>query len=119
MKILFVDDTRDTRELFRMAFKIKGLDTDCASDGMEAVDAVRAAIYDVIIMDIEMPRMNGWEAVQAIRLLQNGLDVPIIMFTAYGDNEYKKKALEIGANDLWFKPLLPSEILDRLQKYVH
>jgi DNA-binding response OmpR family regulator len=114
MKILFVDDTRDTRELFRMAFKIKGVDTDCAGDGLEAVEAVKENQYDYIIMDVEMPRMNGWEAVREIRLLGNGKTVPIIMFTAYGNGENKKKALEIGANDLWFKPLLPTEILDRL-----
>ena len=118
MKILFVDDTRDTRELFRMAFKIKGIDTDCAGDGLEAVDAVKENTYDAIIMDIEMPRMNGWEAVREIRLLQNGATVPIIMFTAYGDGDHKTKALAIGANDLWFKPLLPTEILDRLEQYV-
>ena len=114
MKILFVDDTRDTRELFRMAFKIKGVETDCAGDGIEAVEAVKENVYDYIIMDVEMPRMNGWEAVREIRLLQNGKSVPIIMFTAYGNGENKKKALDIGANDLWFKPLLPTEILDRL-----
>lgn len=118
MKILFVDDTRDTRELFRMAFKIKGVDTDCAGDGLEAVEAVKGSTYDAIIMDVEMPRMNGWEAVRAIRLLTNGATVPIIMFTAYGNGENKKKALDIGANDLWFKPLLPTEILDRLEQYV-
>jgi DNA-binding response OmpR family regulator len=118
MKILFVDDTRDTRELFRMAFKIKGVDTDCAGDGIEAVEAVKENKYDAIIMDVEMPRMNGWEAVREIRLLQNGLTVPIIMFTAYGNGENKKKALDIGANDLWFKPLLPTEILERLNQYV-
>jgi DNA-binding response OmpR family regulator len=118
MKILFVDDTRDTRELFRMAFKIKGVDTDCAGDGLEAVEAVKGSTYDAIIMDVEMPRMNGWEAVREIRLLANGATVPIIMFTAYGNGENKKKALDIGANDLWFKPLLPTEILDRLEQYV-
>jgi DNA-binding response OmpR family regulator len=118
MKILFVDDTRDTRELFRMAFKIKGVETYCAGDGLEAVEAVKQHVFDAIIMDVEMPRMNGWEAVREIRLLSNGQSVPIIMFTAYGNGENRKKALELGANDLWHKPLLPTEILVRLEQFV-
>jgi CheY-like chemotaxis protein len=118
MKILFVDDTRDTRELFRMAFTLKGVETYCAGDGLEAVEAVQKQVFDAILMDVEMPRMNGWEAVREIRTLENGRTVPIIMFTAYGNGEHRQKALEFGANDLWHKPLLPAEILSRLEPYV-
>jgi CheY-like chemotaxis protein len=71
--------------------------------------------FDAIIMDVEMPIMNGWEAVQEIRALRNGRQIPIIMFTAYGDSEYHDRALSLGANDLWRKPLLPQEVLVRLE----
>jgi len=119
MRILFVDDTRDTREMFSMAFRFKGIDTVLAGDGREAVVAVRDVNhFDAIIMDVEMPNMNGWDAVREIRLLQNGQSVPIIMFTAYGNGENLAKALASGANDLWHKPLLPNEMLARLEKYV-
>jgi two-component system sensor histidine kinase/response regulator len=118
MKILFVDDTRDTRELFQMALKIQGIETRLAGDGLEAVEAVQQESFDAIIMDIEMPRMNGWDAVRTIRTLQNGQQVPIFMFTAYGNGENLKKALATGANDLWHKPILPTEILTRVQRYL-
>ncbi len=87
MRILFVDDMRDTRELFRMALQLQGVETRLAEDGQEAVFAVREESFDAIIMDVEMPRMNGWDATRAIRLLENGRDIPIIMFTAYGNGK--------------------------------
>ena len=118
MRILFVDDMRDTRELFQMALKLHGVETRLASDGSEAVRAVEEEHFDAIIMDVEMPRMNGWEAVRIIRTMQNGQDTPIIMFTAYGNGENHRRALENGANDLWFKPILPTEMISRLNAYM-
>lgn len=118
MRILFVDDMRDTRELFRMALKLHGVDTRLASDGTEAVEAVREERFDAIIMDVEMPRLNGWDAVRIIRTLDNGLLTPIIMFTAYGNGDNRQRALEIGANDLWFKPILPTEMISRLSAFL-
>src|SRR4028118_1496572 len=118
MKILFVDDTRDTRDLFQMALKIQGVETPLAGDGLEAVEAVQQEQFDAIIMDVEMPRMNGWDAVRQIRTLQNGEKIPIFMFTAYGNGENLKKALDTGANDLWHKPILPMEILKRVTRFL-
>ena len=118
MRILFVDDVRDTRELFRMALKLHGVEARLAGDGNEAVSAVQEERFDAIIMDVEMPRMNGWDAVRAIRLLGNGQSVPIIMFTAYGNGENYQRALDSGANDLWHKPILPSEMISRLNAYL-
>jgi CheY-like chemotaxis protein len=118
MRILFVDDMRDTRELFQMALKLHGVDTRLASDGSEAVSAVQEEQFDAIIMDVEMPKMNGWEAVRTIRTLVNGQKTPIIMFTAYGNGENHQRALDNGANDLWFKPILPTEMINRLNAYM-
>lgn len=119
MRILFVDDTRDTREMFSMAFRLKGHETVLAGDGHEAVEAVRSdSNFDAVIMDVEMPVMNGWDAVREIRQLNNGKSLPIIMFTAYGNGENRQKALGLGATDLWHKPLLPLEMLNRLAQYV-
>lgn len=114
MKILFVDDAPDTRMLFSIAFARQGHPTHVAADGIEAVEAVRHEAFDAIIMDVEMPRMNGWDAIRHIRQMPNGQDVPILMFTGY--HEERTKALEVGATDLAFKPLVPQELLSRLMK---
>jgi len=118
VRILFVDDMRDTRELFRMVLKLHDMEIRLAEDGREAVSAVEEERFDAIIMDVEMPRLNGWDAVRTIRTLANGRHTPIIMFTAYGNGENHQRALDIGANDLWFKPILPSEMISRLDAYL-
>lgn len=118
MRILFVDDTRDTRDLFQMALKGNGIETHLAGDGMEAVAAVREEQFDAIILDVEMPRLDGWGALREIRALGNGQSVPIFMFTAYGNGENRQRALADGANDLWHKPILPSELIIRVFKYL-
>ncbi len=114
MKILFVDDAPDTRMLFSLAFEQQGHPTQVAADGMEAIEAVRNESFDAIIMDVEMPRMNGWEATRHIRQMANGQNSPILMFTGY--TEELTKVAEVGANGLALKPLLPQELLSRLMK---
>lgn len=116
MKLLFVDDMRDTRDFFRFAFELENVEVRLASNGEEAVDLVRRESFDAIVMDVEMPEMNGWDAVRHIRELENGQGIPILMYTAVGDSETRRKAGEVGANTVLFKPLLPREILARIDK---
>jgi CheY-like chemotaxis protein len=119
MRILFVDDVRDTRDLFRLAFGIQGHQTRVASNGVEAVAAVRAEEFDAVVMDVEMPEMSGWDATREIRSLDRGRVIPIILFTAYSAQEDHQRASQAGADTLLRKPILPHEVLsqiDRLQK---
>lgn len=116
MRILFVDDLPDTRDVFRLAFGIQGHTTRLAANGREAVDAVREEAFDAVIIDVEMPEMNGFDAVRHIRELPHGNNVPIIMFTAYGDGEAQEKASEAGADLLLHKPILPQELLMRIEQ---
>ena len=115
MKLLFVDDTRDTRDFFRFAFELEDIDVSLAESGSEAVEKVRAEEFDAIIMDVEMPVMGGWDAVRQIRLLSNGRKVPIVMYTGYSGDSLRQKAKDAGADDILFKPLLPHEILSRIK----
>lgn len=116
MHILFVDDLPDTCEVFKLAFRLDGHTTRIAHNGIEAVDATQEENFDAIIMDVEMPQLNGWDAVQRIRLLPNGTQVPIIMFTAYGTQADRDRALEVGADDLMQKPVLPNELIARIKE---
>ncbi len=116
MHLLFVDDLPDTCEVFKLAFRLDGHTTRIAHNGIEAVDAMREEPFDAIIMDVEMPQLNGWDAVQQIRTLPDGLEVPIIMFTAYGTQADRARALEVGANDLMQKPVLPNDLIARIKE---
>ena len=117
-RVLFVDDMADTRNLFRFSLSIAGHDVHAASDGLEAVSAVQDLdSFDVIIMDIEMPGMNGWDAVRAIRELPKGSSVPILMFTAY---DVSRSSVEkVGANDVIYKPVSPPDLLKRINQAVN
>jgi CheY-like chemotaxis protein len=114
MKILFVDDAPDTRSLFSVAFRLEGHRTRLAADGVEAVQAVQDEAFDAIVMDVEMPRMDGWEATREIRRMPHGRDVPILVFTGYNHEDDIHKAAEVGANGLVRKPLLPETVLSHL-----
>jgi CheY-like chemotaxis protein len=116
MRILFVDDAPDTRSLFSMAFRLEGHCTHLAADGVEAVQAIQHEPFDAIVMDIEMPRMDGWEATRQIRQMPHGRDVPILMFTGYNHEGDHDKAAAAGANGMVRKPLLPQMVLSRLKQ---
>jgi CheY-like chemotaxis protein len=116
MKVLFVDDARDTRDFFRFALELENIDVRLAGNGREAIDLVRGEPFDAIIMDVEMPEMSGWDAARAIRTLGNGRQIPIVMYTAYNDGPVRQKASEAGADAILFKPLLPREILSRIRQ---
>ena len=74
MHILFVDDIEDTRELYSFIFEREGFTMAIASDGMEALKAIQNSEqpFDIVVMDIDMPQVNGWQAVGAIRELPQG-----------------------------------------------
>ncbi|HEX8234497.1 MAG TPA: response regulator [Abditibacteriaceae bacterium] len=116
MKVLFVDDTRDTRDFFRFAFELEDIDVRLAGNGRDAVEMVSHEPFDAIIIDVEMPEMSGWDAARAIRLLGNGRQIPIVMYTAYNDGPVRQKASDAGADAILFKPLLPREILSRIRQ---
>jgi len=118
MKILFVDDVRDTRDLFRLAFSMQGHHTHLACNGLEALAAVREENFDALVIDVEMPDMDGWEAVRRIRALPGGARMPIILFTAYSRPESRRKAGDSGADLLLCKPILPQEILKQIMEIV-
>lgn len=115
MRILFVDDLKDARELFRIAFSMQGHTVQLSANGLEAVAAVeRGGEFDVIVMDVEMPEMNGWDAVRTIRAMPRGANIPIVMFTAYGNGVTLKLAQEVGANGILHKPLSPQELISKV-----
>jgi CheY-like chemotaxis protein len=116
MRILFVDDLPDTRHVFRLAFGLYGHSTRLAGNGREAVEAVQAEKFDAIVMDVEMPEMNGWDAVRAIRALPDCRNTPIVMFTAYGNGGNRRQAHDVGADSLLHKPTTPQEVLDEIER---
>ena len=110
-KILIVDDEQKIREMIKKYAEFEGYRTDEAKDGMEAVLKVRKTNYDVIIMDIMMPDLDGFSAVKEIRKTKN---TPVIMLSARGEEYDRIHGFEVGADDYVVKPFSPKELMMRV-----
>lgn len=114
--ILIVDDNATNRMVAGALCEMFGCTTQTAEDGVEAVEAARATRFDLILMDIKMPRMDGIEATRAIRRLPGVLGrVPIVALTANGDAEAAKIYIANGMNAVVEKPIKPDRLLETLQ----
>ena len=111
-KILVVDDEEKIRELIGKYAKFEGHSVDFATDGMEAVEKCRENTYDVIIMDIMMPNLDGFSACREIRKKS---DVPILMLSARGEEYDKINGFELGVDDYVVKPFSPKELMLRIE----
>ena len=111
MKILLVDDEEMIRNVLREYVEFEGNEAFEAADGMEAVKMCRENDYDVVLMDVMMPRLDGFSAVKEIRKFK---DVPVIMLSARGEEYDKLFGFEIGADDYVTKPFSPKEVMARI-----
>jgi CheY-like chemotaxis protein len=111
--ILIVDDFDDTRLLLRTWLQKKGFNVVEAENGIRALDAAERSQPDLIIMDVEMPEMDGLAATRRIREMKPLQNVPILAVSAYGADQYRDHALEAGCNEYVSTPFEPEE-LERL-----
>ncbi len=114
-KILIVDDAIDTVELLRKRFHSEGYDTAEAYDGEEALKRVDEYSPDLIVLDVMMPKIDGYEVCRRLKTDENKKYVPILMLTAKGGIESKVKGLEIGADDYLAKPFDYKELSARVK----
>ena len=114
-KVLVVDDDKNICELLKLYLNKEGFETYFAYDGSEAVTSAKENEPDIIILDVMMPIINGWEACKLIRQFS---DVPIIMLTALDTTENKVQGLNIGADDYIVKPFEPVEVIARINAHL-
>ncbi len=121
-RILVVDDTPDNQNLVKRILEIGGYAVDVASGGQEGADAARGSWYDLILMDIQMPVMDGFESTTVIREWEKGnagRRTPIIAVTAHALTGYREKCLESGMDDYITKPLTKKSLLDMVRKWLN
>ena len=111
-KVLVVDDEKLIVKGIRFSLLQDGMEVDCASDGEEALNMAKANSYAMILLDVMLPKMDGFEVCQAIREFS---DVPIVMLTAKGDDMDKILGLEYGADDYITKPFNILEVKARIK----
>jgi two-component system OmpR family response regulator len=110
--ILIVDDDPYIRELVRVFMLNEGFDVVEASDGAEALKLLETVQVDMVIMDIMMPNMDGWELCKELR---EHYDIPLLMLTAKGETSQKVKGFELGTDDYLVKPFEPVELAMRVK----
>ncbi len=112
MKVLIVDDEQMIRNVLKEYVEFEGNEAYEAEDGMQAVNLCRENDYDVILMDIMMPRFDGFSAVKEIKKIKK--DIPVIMLSARGEEYDKLFGFELGVDDYVTKPFSPKEVMARI-----
>ncbi|MDQ0891656.1 two-component system OmpR family response regulator [Paenibacillus sp. V4I9] len=110
--IMIVDDDPYIRELVRVFMLKEGFDVIEASDGADALKQLESVQVDMVIMDIMMPNMDGWELCKELR---EHYDIPLLMLTAKGETSQKVKGFELGTDDYLVKPFEPVELAMRVR----
>ncbi len=111
-KILIVDDDVNICELLRLYLSKEGFTPVIVNDGIAAVDSVSTAKPALVLLDIMLPKLDGWQVCRKIRQIS---DVPIIMLSAKGETFDKILGLELGADDYIVKPFEPKEVVARIK----
>lgn len=114
-RILLVDDEERIRDMIKEYTSLEGYDIDEAADGVEALDLFSQNKYSLIILDVMMPKIDGWSVCREVRKTSN---VPVIMLTARGEEYDKLFGFELGVDDYIIKPFSPKELLARMKAII-
>src|SRR6266498_3613879 len=110
--ILIVDDDPNIRELVRVFLRNEGFDVYEASDGVEALARLESLKVELVVLDVMMPNMDGWELCRELRA---AYDLPLLMLTAKGETAQKVKGFQLGTDDYLVKPFEPLELVARVK----
>ena len=114
-RILLVDDEAGIRDMIKEYSSLEGYDIDEAGDGIEALELFKQHKYSLIILDVMMPKVDGWSVCREVRKTSN---VPVIMLTARGEEYDKLFGFELGVDDYIIKPFSPKELLARMKAII-
>ena len=117
-KILVVDDEEYIQHILHFSFSAEGYEVEIASDGEEAVQKAKNVKPDVIVLDIMMPKMDGYEACRRLKADPKTRDIPVILLTAKGRDVDRKLGAEAGADDYVVKPFSPGRLIERVDDFM-
>lgn len=112
--VLVVDDNEDNRDIYAASLRHAGYEVEVACDGEEAVEVARRMRPSVVVMDLGMPGMDGWNAIAALRATPETRDVYVIVVSGFADTTSRKRAREAGCDEFLAKPCLPKVLVERI-----
>jgi len=115
-KILIAEDERDIRDLIAFTLRFGGFDVVEANNGQEAVDQALAARPDLILMDVRMPKMTGYEACKQLKSMDDMKHVPVVFLSAKGQESEIQQGLDAGAEEYILKPFTPEELVSTVRQ---
>jgi DNA-binding response OmpR family regulator len=115
-KLLIAEDERDIRDLILFTLQFAGFEVEAARDGSEAVEKAQQDTYDLILMDVRMPRMTGHQACSKLKEIESTKDIPVLFLSAKGQEAEVKQGLEVGAEDYILKPFAPDHLTRKIKE---
>lgn len=114
-KLLLVEDNEENREFLSRRLRRRGYDVVIATDGRQGVDMASSESPDLVLMDLNMPVLDGWQATKILRAQEGTQDLPVIGLTAHAMSGDREKALEAGCNDYHPKPIDFPQLLEKIE----
>ncbi len=117
-KILYIEDHPAQRDIMAQMLELSGYEVAVACDGIDGVERALSWHPDLILMDLRMPRMDGFEAIKELRKDPATADIPIIAISAWASAKHKERAIEAGANEHFTKPVDLSRLLETINRFL-
>jgi DNA-binding response OmpR family regulator len=114
--ILVAEDERDIRELIVITLQLSGFNVVDVPNGADAVDKAHEIMPDLILMDVRMPKMTGYEACEALKSSEKTQNIPVVFLSAKGQEAEVSTGLDMGAEDYFLKPFAPDELAEQVNK---
>ena len=119
LKILLVEDDAFLLKMYTTKFEIEGFETFIADNGVKALSLAKEKMPDIILLDILLPKMDGFEVLEALKADMQTKNIPIILLTNLSQKEEVKKGLELGAKDYLIKAhFMPAEVVEKVKQVV-
>lgn len=118
-KILIAEDDQDIRELVVLTLQFAGFEVIPVEDGSLAVEKAKSEAFDLILMDVRMPRMTGYEACRRLKEIDATKNIPIIFLSAKGQEQEIQTGIDAGAADYILKPFAPDTLVDTINKVLN
>jgi len=116
--LLIVEDEESLVELLKFRFEASGYDVETALDGEEGISKIKKLRPDLVILDIMMPKMHGYDVCRLAKANEETRDIPIIMLTAHAQKKDIEEARECGADTFIPKPFEPKDLLEKIEKFL-